>query len=620
MALRFNHTSYDDLPTRAKNIVDGIGGIEKAIEFYHVNKSFIKIQNTGNKTNLELISLCEHLIFEKNLLNPKEVSKEKEPSIPRNIQELVDLYSIRKLAATKRLSNYLDKIEDKSNFNSGLKNQTKFILYHFICDYNFFNAKNLGAKTVEEIELIREEIRKRANYENSITLNNLEIEEDLSKEIYRKFSFSIPIDKIEKAITNNGKFYNFPIMLKIFLKHQKFNPKITKGFDYYYFSDLKPDVETVMQLLNCTKERVRQLKVSFNEKIFPNAINQLFNTLEGIPYYLPNQDESIVELFEFESIESELFYNTSYLKFIYTYLNEYIELDEFIADSKSFKTSNNPLLISSEFANKISLIELFSFLDTEIYNFEIVEFEYNREILIQRFYDENDLIIEPNDLIKINDLIEKNLRTNWTISEATIRRSKKRKVKEGIYDFVHSFILEKNEPQKTKSLLENLSQNYIDISKEYLLHILNKNTARFQRVGNGYWTITELDKNVHGSLREIIEQKLYESKIPLHISEIHEYVNSLRPITEHSLRSNMRMEEDKIFTFFNCSFIGLSSKVYDSYWYNIPKAIASNIRFIYNSPLRFSSVEEKIEHYSNLYKYPTLHLRYLLKNRKEFDK
>jgi hypothetical protein len=614
--MRFNYTSYDDLPTRAQHVIQKLGGMDKALEYYKVNESFIKIKNTGNKTNLELISLFEHLIFEKNILNPQEFTKEKEPSVPRNIQELVDYYSIRKLSATKRLANYLDKIEDEANFSAGLKNQTKFILYHFICDFNYFNARNLGAKTVEEIELIREEIRKRANLENSITLDNLEIEEDISKVIYRKISFSIPIDKIEKAITNNGKSYNLPLMLKIFLTHQRFNSKIIKGFDYYYFSDKKPDVETATKIFNCTKERVRQLKVSFKEKILPNSINQLLNTLGSIPYVLTNQNESIIELFEFENIESELYYNTSFLKFIYNYLNDYLDLNELIVDSKSFIPSQNPILISSVFADKVSLIELFGFLDNEIYNFEIVEFEYDREILIQRFYDENDLIIEPYELNKIKILIDKIIRINWTNIEPTIRRSKKRKEKDIIYDLVHSFILEKNESQKTKSILDYLIQNYVDISKEFLLNILNKNKARFQRVGNGYWTITELDKNVHGSLREIIEQKLFESEVPMHISEIHEYVNTLRPISEHSLRSNMRMEEDKIFTFFKCSFIGLSSKNYESYWFNLPKTIASNIRSIYNTTIQFNSEDEKIEYYSNLYQYPIIHLRYLLKNRK----
>lgn len=102
-------------------------------------------------------------------------------------------------------------------------------------------------------------------------------------------------------------------------------------------------------------------------------------------------------------------------------------------------------------------------------------------------------------------------------------------------------------------------------------------------------------------MRETIEQKLYESEVPLHISEIHEYVNSLRPISEHSLRSNMRMEEDKIFTFFNCSFIGLSAKIYDEYWYQIPKVKAAHIRSMYYANQKFSSEQEKTRYYANLF-------------------
>jgi hypothetical protein len=77
----------------------------------------------------------------------------------------------------------------------------------------------------------------------------------------------------------------------------------------------------------------------------------------------------------------------------------------------------------------------------------------------------------------------------------------------------------------------------------------------------------------------------------------------------------MRMEEDKIFTFFNCSFIGLSAKVYDEYWHQIPKVKASHIKSMYYANQKFNSEQEKTRYYANLFNYPEIHIMYLLRMR-----
>jgi hypothetical protein len=615
--MRFNYTSYDDLPTRAKNIVDGLGGMGEALEFFKKYKSFLKVQNTGNKTNLELISLCEHLIVEENLINHQESVEVQAPKIPCNIQDLVDFYAIKKLSVTTRLVNYLNKIEDISYFSSGLEAQTNFILHYFLEDFNFMNAEYLGVKSVAEVEKIRDDLRLRAIYNENLTIDNLVLEEDLSKIIYRKFSFVIPIEEIDKAISDNRQSYELPILFKFYLKHQKFRDRFNEALNLLYFSDKRLDNETISTILNYTKERVRQLKRQFIYRILPDEIDFILSTLDGVPYKITSQNNYFIELFDNSTVDDELFFNAEFLKIIIThiYKDSYFDIEELIEDSKSFQSSDNKILIDSKFSKAISFIDLLSFLDSEIYNFETIQFEYDRKILIQRFYDENDLAIEDSDLLKVSDLIDKIVRTEWTIHEASLKRLQKRKEKDEIYDLVHQFISDKKEPQKTKAINEYLSFHSKDISKEFLLYILNKNNNRFQRVGNGYWSITELDKNVHGSIREIIAQKLFESEVPLHISEIHKYINSLRPITEHSLRVNLKVEEDKIFIFFNCSFIGLSAKVYDSYWYNLPKSIASTIRSIFTSKLHFNSESDKISYFSKLYNYPETHLKYLFNSK-----
>ena len=105
-------------------------------------------------------------------------------------------------------------------------------------------------------------------------------------------------------------------------------------------------------------------------------------------------------------------------------------------------------------------------------------------------------------------IVEHSLRTDWSDIQGTIDKNKRKQEKESILELIYGFIKESNWPQKTEIILDFLKENYLELSRSYLLHLLGKNSFRFKRAGNGYWGISEFDNFNNGSLRSIIIDKL----------------------------------------------------------------------------------------------------------------
>ena len=103
--------------------------------------------------------------------------------------------------------------------------------------------------------------------------------------------------------------------------------------------------------------------------------------------------------------------------------------------------------------------------------------------------------------------------------------------------------------------------------------------------------------------------------MPIHISDLIAIIEKMRPISLLSLNSNLRASESKMFKFFNCSFIGLTAKKYEQYWYDIPRFRPAYLRkeqILLGS--RANDID-LVERMHSIYGYPKIHVEYVLSTR-----
>ena len=242
------------------------------------------------------------------------------------------------------------------------------------------------------------------------------------------------------------------------------------------------------------------------------------------------------------------------------------------------------------------------------YSFEIIYFEYNLEILIQRYFSEYDVSIDKGDLKTLylilskikKDIIEVNIRVR--------RRMENRKYKEDIINKVYSFLKDKNEGQSTKSMLKHLNESNTEIKKSDLLKFLHTRGSTFSFLGMGNWNLTEWNRSngqTRGNFMQLIKNLLHDKNEPLHISELYDYINTMKKVSINSLSSNLKLETKGTFRFFNCSFVGLAEKIYDDQWNRIPK-----FRSVYLN--KHTNTIEAINVISKQFGYPVKHLQYIL--------
>ncbi|MBK7040304.1 MAG: hypothetical protein IPH46_07500 [Bacteroidetes bacterium] len=616
----------EGLSVRAKNIVSSLGGIAETIEYFKKHRNFMLLPKSGNKTDFELTTLCEMLLENEFAIvdTPPAVVEGK---FPINILDCIDCYIIRRGLSTKRVQNYLDKIESESNFEKGIENKTSFILKYFINDFQFINVVNIGEKTVSDLEEIAKEIRAVVKYSNdSVTSDVSEV--DIASEIYRRLLYKIPKDYIEKSIHQSNEFYNFTTVLMLFILQQDLSDRIEKTLQMYYFSDHSCDFDYLAQKLVCGKERIRQIIIKLESVILPGAISSLVRALDGIPSNVDiHPRDHIMDLTTTISdgdADTTLVPNRKFLNYTYSYLlqDEYlhINLAVFVSGSelKSFQKTDDFIFISKKFINETNFFQFIKWIDEEIYNFETCEFSYDLNVLIGRFFRENNCVVTENFGKVLGTVIDLMIRKDWSDIQTAVARNKRNQRKNEIFDLVHNFILDKQAPQKTNEIVHHLHNNHIDISKTEMLTLLNREVRNVHRVGNGFWTIEEYSNGVHGSIREIVADKLKDANEPLHISQLLDFMNSLRPTEESSLLHNLKSDEDKRFVFFNCSFIGLTGRKYSDCWKQLKRFNGNLLGKSYLKANNLNTLDEITRYYHEKLGYPPIHIKYILEQSGRF--
>jgi hypothetical protein len=404
------------------------------------------------------------------------------------------------------------------------------------------------------------------------------------------------------------------------LFQKKINSTTKQLLTKCYFSIEQYSRQDLCNFFSLKSERIRQHIVCIEGHILPGAISTVlfaFNGTYAIDF------SAIGEVFEIheEKFEVPLFNhnqpNISYYLVVYKLLlrDSHTYLNQLVLDSKplllSFVPSASLILVSNDMLDRTQFKSLLAWADKEIYNFEMLSFDYNHEVLIQRFYSENDINVDVADLKQVTFFISLLKRTQWNVYEDKKKKAKKDNKKEELLCIIEEFIRASGKTMKTADILEHAVQKKYDINLQQVLTLLGSDKLRIRAAGTGYWGTAEMVET-QGSLRSIVSLLLTRSDIPLHISEILNHINAFRPTNERSIMTNLQMVENDTFIFFNCKFIGLKGKVYDDYWYHLPRTLGRHFRTIL---LKESSIDELTHAYIERYGYPEIHTRYLIKNK-----
>ncbi|MBK6572854.1 MAG: hypothetical protein IPG21_10310 [Saprospiraceae bacterium] len=622
--LKSNRWKSKPLSYRASSLIIKLGGIESTLRYYQQHNTFVNLDKIGLATSNELIFHLENNLY---------INKLKEQNLADQTNfnsSTIDLYHNLKNKCTVRSQNALIKIEPKDP--SSFVEWKNFIIIYFINDFNFMNIDNIGKKSLIELIHIKDIILE--NY-NKVDADIHLVDQGTNSlnstlDIYRILDKAIRIENINYIINKqlNPSLIFLCYLILIKNKNNLRNLFIKK----YYFSQDNSNFNQLAKELNCSRERIRQIDDLLKKRIKNDYWPLVRNTINQ--YEMPNNDAGIINFdgvnwnisvnFENEELKSNIKLKKIFFDIIFS--EKYIDLIKALHNTKtkykSFNVNGLNCYLKKEIILDLNIVDFFKWIDVEIYNFEIVEFDYNLEILIKRYFKENNYKYNDTTIKTLHEAILL-IKTNIALENNFLKNKINKNLKTNeIINICVDNLNATNKPASTSQLLRIISGKGILTNRIELLSILGQNNSTFQRIGSGLWHLNNNipDKNIRGSLRDITYNLLLSSRDPLHISEIINCISKYRSISEASLIGNLKMANNNVLQLFNCYFIGLKSKKYDNKWYNIPKFLGSHLSEYELNIAKIEYPQNIAEYFSYKYGYPIVHVNYLLSKKAFFIK
>lgn len=526
---------------------------------------------------------------------------------------------------TKRSQNILSDIQSHPDIS--IDSFDKDYWVKFITDpkLDFVKIRNCGKKSVLELTTLRElvslvlkageeAIKPRFSSTGVIKENNVE---DM---VFKEFPFlkASDIDNICK----NERIDLFVLANLVFL-NRVLKPLARRVVSAYFFDSNLMSLREIAEGVNCSHERVRQIVE--NQKLnYGRAISEIIRKIpnEHIECYLIT-GKSIIDLsrmnWNYYSSEVESVGNNRLIRlFFEAKHDEYVFLRELSGYSASriraFDFPDTEILINLDFNRNVDFVQLLEWLSAEIINLASSEIDFDFEVLVHRYLLDRKLTIDQVIVTLLIDFLSAYLNNIPNLSE--VKKLKKLIEQERIIHICSNYISHLDRPVKTPELLKELEGNFIEISRNDLLKLLNNAKSVFTMIGYGTWGLSTWrgEGLIGGSIRDIVISILSKRRSPIHISEILDYFSQYRNLDARSIVTNLKMNQNETFVFLNCGFIGLNNIRYDDKWYSLPSILGP----------RFSKRELDIvfrEHgdigayYERIYGYPRIHTEYLIQTK-----
>ncbi|OFX56820.1 MAG: hypothetical protein A2046_10260, partial [Bacteroidetes bacterium GWA2_30_7] len=446
----------------------------------------------------------------------------------------------------------------------------------------FKNIRNIGKRSVEELEKLKLELIRFVNVLQTIQKDQLS--KVYTKLIVKTTFANLPEnfeEQFENVFDETGKIKLFALLNYLINSGQLFSEIQQKIFELLYTNNntTNATIDTIAKELNITRERVRQVKskledeiqsyflfvsnlvpddlVNYNisqlnefltiDKSFANKINESEEVNFNIPFY-----SIIFGIFlkKTHSIlgDNEIIYGKRKTVNKKNYTNCYL-IHSLIFDCFDFEkfVSDIYLKVNEKITESYSLHfqgYLYDFLNEDGKAFYDEIYTVCEAII----YNEFELVVNSDGYL-------------------TFERNTFKQLHEYCFDILNEF----SNPMTVEEIENVLNEKYPCIKKtiDSIRGSLIREKSIFVCFGRTStyalrkWE-DEKENFKGGTIRDLVEDYLLTQDSPIHISEIVEFVLQFRPDTnERSILTNIKVDESKKFHFFKNAFVGLSCKKYN---------------------------------------------------------
>lgn len=597
-----NSTSNFSPSVKCQNVIARMGGIEGLDAYLKSGKSLYNIPGVGTKTineiELYIKSYTDNSNFDsdetqiQNLLNSKYFNF------------LLNFYAEFKNEAGLKMTSYLSEFERKFRFDEDIYHKSSFFIFYFSKDFKFPDRIVLKKRDynslIEKHGFIKSLINKILNgtdfnLNENILIKN--IDQCIKEENNLDFQLRLDLPHNEKTKIDFFEWLLFQILSKSIKNRSKLFQSNLITEEISSIKEKNKNEKHILEQIRLAKNSLNkqiketihslkkntELKKNINNPFIPEEFwFELENHLE-ILYY---KEKIIVTKFFIKSIYQNLLEDTHISASSFLIKNRH--------SSKVFKDVNDNIFMTKEFVNRTKFEKLIEYLEENIIAFESVAFDYNLEILIKRFYIENELELEKNYFLKLTLLIEKIKSLSIPVNYRLLKKQENEENNNNTINIIEQEMSSIGEPLSTKDIILVLESKKITKKRLEVLKLMNTHNQVFTMLGYGIWGLKEWESRFKykGTIRDIVCQMLQESELPLHLNTIYRTINNHRKISYNSLISNLKLSEG-IIIFFNCKYIGLKNKTYDQFWFNLPKI--NVLKFVHITKSEMYTKETKIK-------------------------
>jgi hypothetical protein len=621
------------LSVRSINICRDAGliSLNRILDFYAKKGSFMSIRNCGAKTDKELIEICKKYL---SSIPANEVLKEQKESFLDTINLLTPF---QKATLNKHFEYLISNLNVRSynglaSIQESLNPKDVFEKI-FSERFDFKNIRNIGNKSVEELEKLKLELIRFVNVLQAIQKDQLS--KEYTKLILKTTYSNLPEnfeEQFENVFDESGKIKLFTLLNFLINSGQLFSEIQQKVFEITYTcNNIYRTLDSIAKELNMSRERVRQVKSKLEEDIqnyflfVSNLISDdlvNYNTRESNIFLIIdksftnkiNDSESVNFNINFYSIILGIFFKKTH----------FILGDNEIIYSKR-KTPNQKKYENYYFIDKL-LFDCFDFESfvTDIYlkvNEKISEsYSLQFQGYLYNFLKENDKTF----LKEVYSVCEAIIFSEFDLFvDSSGYIYFERTTKKQIHEYCYEVLEEASEPMTIDQIANSVSEKFpgFNTTIDSLRGSLNREKELFiyfgrtSTYGLRRWE-SEKENLKGGTIRDIVEEFLTAENRPKHICEILVYVLKYRPDTnEKSIMSNIKVEESNKFCFYSGDFVGLQTKNYASKEIDFKKIIGSLFRKSVFDNMKGWHFDDIVNHYVKTYGYKAVQIEFLVKKK-----
>ncbi len=601
------------------------------LTYYTERGNFINLHNCGKTSDEELIKLCNSFKpLSEELNGSKELNSEERAEILKKsfnneldfleIDNLLGLYtqhpseSLNLEQTVKDEGDFLEEIlhpfqiveinhfilslyplltpRAKNALKIHLKNDLSVISFaeNKLLNKKFQvqDLKNVGKKSIPEIKGFLKKIRE----EIKLTINNSSHECEPANNEFLEGALIKGKNKQLIKNTFHSKVVSFELLnsesiFEVIKYLIHYNILFSKSHSLTVTKSIKIFVnhkdysnEEISQEVSLSRERVRQIKTKFLDKLFEKlSFLKFFQENLFEKYNIETENDFLMINDQQANLINNLnktYFSKEFLNYIlYTHLSTHFSLIGNVYDILTFKNSrnrhnwNNFLLVKKEITDMFNfeamVEDISDRLDQRIeetYQFNFKSY-LSHFLLIDDFQILNKLYPICEALIAEEFNLFIDLEENINFKKNTLKPA---------FEYAFEALEELGKPSKVEVIYKKVKEqhpSYITTPQKLRSSLKRQNgfvpIGRTSVFGLKKWEKEKKDFK-GGTIRSIAVEYLEKKDLPEHISTLTQYITTYRPKTnEKSVLTYLKIDESGIFVFLKNSHIGLSHKNYPGY-------------------------------------------------------